>query len=158
MGDSASAGWRPCKCSFIFEGPNELVENDLLHATHYSCISDPTVKQYFKHFYNRDELSLVKGGNSHETANLQMPSRFDTGLFKNVTDFGQQRLDWPQRRQIKLQKLFPEIKLVLYLRLLFWGRVYIWYAPFCALQLNTKTEIQNSYPDRRYRVPHWLGR
>ncbi len=81
MGDSASARWRLCKCSFIFEGANDLVENYFWHATQKGCIAtDPTAKPYFKHFSNRDELSIIQGANSCETANLQMPSRFVPGL------------------------------------------------------------------------------
>ncbi len=69
MGDSTKAGWRLCKCNFFFDVTNEPVENAFLHTTHYGCISsDPTAKLYFKHFRNRDELFLVQGANSRETA------------------------------------------------------------------------------------------
>ncbi len=75
MGDSANAGWRLCKCYFIFEWTNEPVENAFLHTTQYGCIvSDPTAKPYSKHFSNRDDLSVVQDANSHEAAKLQVPS------------------------------------------------------------------------------------
>ncbi len=75
MGYSAIAGRRLCKCNFIFDGANEPVENAFLHTTQYGCISsDPTTKPYFKHFSDRDELSMVQDATSRETAKLQVPS------------------------------------------------------------------------------------
>ncbi len=77
MGDSANAGWRLCKCNFIFDGTNEPVENAFLHTTQYGCISsDPTAKPYFKHFTDRDELSMAQDATSRETTKLQVPSIF----------------------------------------------------------------------------------
>ncbi len=70
MEDSAKAGWR-----FIFDGTNEPVKNYFVHTTQYGCISsDPAANPYFKHFSNRDELSMVQDANSRETAKLQVLS------------------------------------------------------------------------------------
>ncbi len=77
MGDSANAGWRLCKRYFIFDWTNEPVETAFLLTTQYGCISsEPTAKSYFKHFSNRDELSMLQGASSRETAKPQVPNIF----------------------------------------------------------------------------------
>ncbi len=71
MGDSANAGWRPCKYNLIFDGTNEPVENAFLHTKQYGGMSSNlNAKPYFKHYSNRGELSMVQGANSRETAEL----------------------------------------------------------------------------------------
>ncbi len=67
-----------CKDSFIFEGTSVPAENACMYAAQDGLLSsDFTAEPFLKHFFDRNELSIVQIAHSCEVAKLELPSMFE---------------------------------------------------------------------------------